>query len=350
MSKGISAINGMGSITDLGGGDFDTTGMRDSGVMHLTSDLISGNGGVTYIADGSLEVEATSPASDEVTINAGYAYIRNDAWVLGGNQPKFWHVRIETPTDIQIPANASGNPRVDLICLAVDPSEDPIGDDGENAINPVVVQGTPAGSPTPPAVPDKHIALAQIAVANGFSTIVSGNITDRRARPQMTNNIETLGYEEIGRTTLGSAGNNISVASLPARNVLRIMLYAIPTGGTIQPDLTFNDVTSSTYKRYGQANFDSVFEQGNESRIRCSGALNMRVLILADITNYTSENKLASIDVTASATSSSNPDMTHLTIKGHWNSTARISKINFSKGGGSGSYAAGSEIIVLGKN
>jgi len=51
------------------------------------------------------------------------------------------------------------------------------------AIN--VVKGTAASSPTVPSTPTNSIALAQVAVAAGATTISSGNITDVRVRAQI---------------------------------------------------------------------------------------------------------------------------------------------------------------------
>ena len=48
-----------------------------------------------------------------------------------------------------------------------------------------MVKGTAAGSPTVPSTPTNSIALAQVAVAAGATSILSGNITDVRVRAQI---------------------------------------------------------------------------------------------------------------------------------------------------------------------
>lgn len=78
---------------------------------------------------------------------------------------------------IAIAANSSGNPRIDRVALRLDPSA--------NSIVLAVVQGTPAGSPSAPSLTQTdvgvhEISLAQVAVANGASTIAAGNVTDER--------------------------------------------------------------------------------------------------------------------------------------------------------------------------
>ncbi len=82
-----------------------------------------------------------------------------------------------TEATVAIAANASGNPRIDRVVLRLDPSA--------NSIVLAVVQGTPAGSPSAPSLTQTDVAtyeltLAQVAVANGASTITAGNVTDER--------------------------------------------------------------------------------------------------------------------------------------------------------------------------
>lgn len=86
-------------------------------------------------------------------------------------------VRAITATQtIAIADNVSGNPRIDRIVARLTISG--------RKIEFGVLQGTPAASPSAPALTQTaatwEISLAKIAVANGFSTIVAGNITDER--------------------------------------------------------------------------------------------------------------------------------------------------------------------------
>ena len=74
------------------------------------------------------------------------------------------------------------NPRIDLVCITVN-DEAYSGSLNSVAIN--VVKGTAAGSPSVPSTPTNSIALAQVAVAAGATTISSGNITDVRTRAQI---------------------------------------------------------------------------------------------------------------------------------------------------------------------
>jgi hypothetical protein len=79
------------------------------------------------------------------------------------------YVNGASATNSAIGANASGNPRIDLV----------VWDNTSGAVS--VVAGTAAASPVAPATPAGKTALATVAVANGASA--PGTITDVRPRP-----------------------------------------------------------------------------------------------------------------------------------------------------------------------
>ena len=74
------------------------------------------------------------------------------------------------------------NPRIDLVCITVN---DAAYSGSLNSVAINVVKGTAAGSPSVPSTPTNSIALAQVAVAAGATTISSGNITDVRVRAKI---------------------------------------------------------------------------------------------------------------------------------------------------------------------
>ena len=57
------------------------------------------------------------------------------------------------------------------------------------------------------------------------------------------------GWKEIGRTTLGSSGDNISVASLPDKRYLMFLTYNTATGGSAIQRVRLNSDTGSNYAR-----------------------------------------------------------------------------------------------------
>ena len=111
-----------------------------------------------------------APYSDsdgrQVKVSTGRAIVRG-------------HYYENTPPTVvlAIAANASGNPRIDRVVLRLDPSA--------NSVTLTVLQGTPAGSPSAPALTQTdvgvfEISLARVTVANGATNIVPADVIDER--------------------------------------------------------------------------------------------------------------------------------------------------------------------------
>lgn len=123
-----------------------------------------------------LRVTPNSPAAMNVLVAPGRGIVAGDAVARQGA----YLLELGAQMTVPIAANASGNPRIDLVVLR---DYDAAVDGGSASADKgtvEVVQGTPSGSPVAPAVPDGAIPLAQVAVANGASSIVAANITERR--------------------------------------------------------------------------------------------------------------------------------------------------------------------------
>lgn len=115
-------------------------------------------------SDFSLAVKATGTPSGNVEVRPGSAMVQgrlysNDATVT-----------------LTVAPNASGNPRVDTVVLRKD--------DVLQTIRLAIKQGTPAASPVPPGLTQTpgvmwEIPIADIDVANGFSSIAQDKIRNR---------------------------------------------------------------------------------------------------------------------------------------------------------------------------
>lgn len=121
---------------------------------------------------------------------------------------------------LTVAANASGNPRIDTLVLRVDYVA--------QTIRAVLKQGTPAGSPTPPALTQSagvtwEIPLANIAVANGFSTIAQADITDRRRATDSTNH----GWHPYVYMDNYIPGNAYSSGDIWTTGIARAMPFSI---------------------------------------------------------------------------------------------------------------------------
>lgn len=79
---------------------------------------------------------------------------------------------------LAIAASDPGDPRIDVIALRV--YDDDVDGSGNSYADLEVIQGTPAASPSAPALPDGAIKLAEVTVGAGVTAITNANITDSR--------------------------------------------------------------------------------------------------------------------------------------------------------------------------
>lgn len=112
-----------------------------------------------------LKVTESTPNAATVEVLSGAALVQGIAYLSD-----------DTET-LAIAANASGNARIDTIILQADYAL--------QTVRLAVLTGTPAASPAAPALTQNpgvlwEIPIANIAVANGFTTIANSNITQRQ--------------------------------------------------------------------------------------------------------------------------------------------------------------------------
>lgn len=142
-----------------------------------------------------------------------------------------------TTKNLAIASNVSGNPRIDLVVVRITSATPTIQLD--------ILQGTPAGVPVAPTLTQTaatyEVALAQIAVANGFASIGTAQITDKRAwasaqaiRAPSTGSATALPYPSFTSAapiiTLPVSGTTAitSIAAGPAGTIL-ILEFASAT-------------------------------------------------------------------------------------------------------------------------
>lgn len=115
--------------------------------------------------DDGLKVTEQAIAAAGITVLTGAALIQGIAYFSDANE------------NLTIAANASGNARIDTIILRADYAL--------QTVRLAVLQGTPAASPVAPTLTQTpsvmwEIPIADIAVANGFTTIVNANVSQRK--------------------------------------------------------------------------------------------------------------------------------------------------------------------------
>ena len=199
------------------------------------------------------------------------------------------------------------------------------------------------------AVINGNIETANLADASVTSAkIVNSSVT--AAKLDFGGTGTGVWWEEIGRNTLTVVGDTLTVAGLPARKYLRILIFAVNNGGTINANVTFNGDTSGNYASRASNNggADSTATAQTSLGIFQATAANP-LFIEAEVINTTAIEKLVIALMQESAAGSANPPG-RLELYGKWaNTAAQISSVTCTNTG-AGDYAIGSEIVVLGHN
>lgn len=185
------------------------------------------------------------------------------AWVEG------FFFQVVTETIIPISAANATNPRIDRIAVQVDWTN--------NNISLIAIQGTPATSPTAPALTQNtsiwQMSLAQVYVAANATTITAGNITDERNFVKNANAIQpswlsltfqngwvNYGYEY---QTAQYRLNNFGTVELRGRitagtTTAGTVIATLPSGYRPPAKLSFSIVTNNTTDdQIGQIDIDS---------------------------------------------------------------------------------------------
>lgn len=203
-------------------------------------------------------------------------------------------------------------------------------------------------------------AVNEIAVVNAVTTEspeiqATGGDTniDVDIVPKGTGEVTKAGnpidwWEEIGRTTLGSAGDTITVSSLPARKYLKVLIDSRDTGGTLSIKVTFNGDTGSNYAQRGLDNaVETTFT--SQTGITLSTSTNATSSkVIAEIENIPTIAKLWNSITVNRGPAGAGSLPANRTVYAKWeNTSAQISSITVTNSG-TGDYAIGSEVVVLG--
>jgi len=160
----------------------------------LTMQTIYATTGI--IAPSSLAVTQNGTPDMSVNIAAGWCAI------VGTYQANMgvYNAYNDATVNATITTADPTNPRIDLVCLTV---TDSFYTGVSDTVSVNVVAGTPAGSPVVPATPVNSIALAEVAVGAGVTSILTANITD--VRVPITTNLPVVtltGTETLTNKTL----------------------------------------------------------------------------------------------------------------------------------------------------
>ena len=159
-------------------------------------------------------------------------------------------------------------------------------------------------------------------------------------------------WEELGRTTLGSNGDTISITPIAVRKYLRVYFQLWGTGGTLTPAFRFNNDTGANYAASYSANFAAPAVSVSQTSLGVTAAVSPAFQQgIWDIANIATRRKIvrgtSSDDNDASATTSSN----NVNLAGKWDNSANaITRIDLVNVSGTGDFVAGAQMVVLGRD
>lgn len=157
-------------------------------------------------------------------------------------------------------------------------------------------------------------------------------------------------WEEIGRTTLGVAGDTITASSLSERTYLKIIINVLATGGTIGIGIRFNNDSGTNYARRisDEGAADASASSQTSLLIGTTGAWNQ--LGVLELTNMATSDKIAIGHQVGVNTTGGGSVPRRQELAGKWGNTSdQITRVDIVNGG-TGDFAIGSELIVLGHN
>lgn len=204
-----------------------------------------------------------------------------------------------------------------------------------------------------------ELTVKNAATGNGPEIQATGGDTniDVELVPKGTGNVTKNAnpidwWEEIGRTTLGSAGDTISVTSLPGRKYLKIIIYTLATGGTVNHSLDFNADTANNYARRSSENGGAETTSNSSGTPLLTTAQAGWANIEISIINIADQEKVlyatgSLLESAGTGAAADIPD--RYEFAGKWaNTSDQITRVDVKNSGGTGDYAIGSEVVILG--
>ncbi len=154
-------------------------------------------------------------------------------------------------------------------------------------------------------------------------------------------------WEELGRTTLGVAGDTISIASLPTRKYLKILASCLPSG-QIRPVIRFNNDSGNNYSLRESVNGGADSTTTAQNAFSDATALTSEHYLSWEVVNIAAYEKIGYGVWWSRGTAGAGNAPVRLEGVNKWANTAdqitRVDVVNT----GTGDFAIGSELVVLG--
>lgn len=160
-------------------------------------------------------------------------------------------------------------------------------------------------------------------------------------------------WEELGRTTLGGAADSISVTGLTARKHLLCILDLRSTGGTINCIVRFNNDSAGNYANRTSTDGAADATAGSGTAIfvgDTATTTSARYAVFNVLNLATAEKLVLGWTNQSGAVGAANVPSRRETA-GKWSNVVdQITRVDAINSAGTGDFASGSALIVLGKD
>ena len=161
----------------------------------------------------------------------------------------------------------------------------------------------------------------------------------------------TGGWKEVGRTTLGSAGDTIDVTSLPDKRYYMILMDYRDTGGQINTNMTINNDTGNNYARRWSTDGATDSTQTSRNSMNHGHYTANDGYAVAYLSNVSSKEKLLlSHSVANNSGTGAGTAPNRNEFVGKWANTSNVVSSIKHTNSDTGSFTSGSEVVVLGYN
>lgn len=182
-----------------------------------------------------------------------------------------------------------------------------------------------------------------------FNNIPNNVITGANVDWTATGADAGMWWEELGRDSLTLAGDVLTVSNLPVRRYLKIVVSVSDTGGTIGTNLQLNNDSTTSYAvRYSDNGGADSTATAQASILFRGATTSAPMQTVGYLYNIQNDEKVVQFTASCSGNTGSGNVPARVEGSGKWANTSdyvtRIDVLNV----GTGDFAIGSQLIILG--